>query len=88
MERHDPFFAALAARPEILRLVGRLVHGDPILLGVETFNKPVKVGSSVPAHQDNAYFCQSPPDVLTVWISIDAATEATGPIFHIHGAAC
>lgn len=85
MEQHDPFFAALAARPEILRLVRRLVHGEPILLGVETFNKPAKVGSGVPAHQDNAYFCQSPPDVLTIWISIDAATEANGPIFYIRG---
>jgi ectoine hydroxylase-related dioxygenase (phytanoyl-CoA dioxygenase family) len=85
MEHHDPFFAELCGRPEIRRMVGRLVHGEPILLGVETFNKPARVGSGVPAHQDNAYFCQSPPDVLTIWISIDAATEANGPIFYIRG---
>ncbi|MFM7290005.1 MAG: phytanoyl-CoA dioxygenase family protein [Planctomycetia bacterium] len=85
MEHHDPFFAELASRPEIRRVVGRLVHGEPVLMGVETFNKPAKVGSGVPAHQDNAYFCQSPPDVLTIWISIDAATDANGPIFYIRG---
>jgi phytanoyl-CoA hydroxylase len=85
MEQHDPFFADLAARPEVLRLVSRLVRGDPVLLGVETFNKPARVGSGVPPHQDNAYFCQLPPDVLTVWIAIDAATEANGPIYYIRG---
>jgi ectoine hydroxylase-related dioxygenase (phytanoyl-CoA dioxygenase family) len=85
MEKHDPFFADLAARPAIRRLVSRLVRGEPVLLGVETFNKPAKVGSGVPPHQDNAYFCQSPPDVLTVWVAIDAATEANGPIYYIRG---
>jgi phytanoyl-CoA hydroxylase len=85
MEHHDPFFAELGGRPAIRHMVGRLVHGEPILVGVETFNKPARVGSGVPAHQDNAYFCQSPPDVLTIWISIDAATEANGPIFYIRG---
>jgi ectoine hydroxylase-related dioxygenase (phytanoyl-CoA dioxygenase family) len=43
------------------------------------------VGSGVPPHQDNAYFCQSPPDALTIWVAIDAATEANGPIFYIRG---
>ena len=85
MEQHDPFFADLAGRKEILELVAQLVHGEPVLMGVETFNKPARVGSGVPPHQDNAYFCQSPPDVLTIWIAMDAATEANGPIFYIRG---
>lgn len=85
MERHDPFFAALPERPAIRRLVGRLVHGEPVLAGVEVFNKPARVGSGVPPHQDNAYFCQTPPDMLTVWVAIDAATEANGPIFYVRG---
>jgi phytanoyl-CoA hydroxylase len=85
MEKHDPFFAALAARPAIRSFVGRLVHGEPVLAAVEVFNKPARVGSGVPPHQDNAYFCQSPPDMLTVWIAIDAATDANGPIFYVRG---
>jgi ectoine hydroxylase-related dioxygenase (phytanoyl-CoA dioxygenase family) len=39
-----------------------------------------KVGSGVPYHQDIAYFCQPPPDMLTVWIAIDAVTEANGTV--------
>ena len=85
MEQHDPYFAELARKPEVLDLVAKLVHGEPVLMGIETFNKPARVGSGVPPHQDNAYFCQAPPDVLTIWIAMDAATEANGPIFYIKG---
>ena len=85
MEQHDPFFADLGHRPEVLDLVRQLVHGEPVLAAVETFNKPARVGSGVPPHQDNAYFCQAPPDMLTIWIALDAATEANGPIFYLRG---
>lgn len=85
MEQHDEYFARLAARPDILELVSSLVHGEPVLLGVETFNKPARTGSGVPAHQDNAYFCQSPPDTLTIWIALDAATVENGAIYYVKG---
>ena len=85
MEQHDPYFAEFAKRPAVIELVAKLVHGEPVLMGVETFNKPARVGSGVPPHQDNAYFCQAPPDVLTVWIAMDAATEENGPIFYVKG---
>ena len=85
METHDPFFADLPHSGELLTGVAQLVHGEPLLMGIETFNKPPRVGSGVPPHQDNAYFCQSPPDVLTIWIALDAATELNGPILYISG---
>jgi phytanoyl-CoA hydroxylase len=85
MEQHDEFFAGFAQREQILQIVAELVHGKPVLMGAETFNKPAKVGSGVPPHQDNAYFCQSPPDVLTVWIAVDAATLENGPIYYVRG---
>jgi ectoine hydroxylase-related dioxygenase (phytanoyl-CoA dioxygenase family) len=85
MQEHDPFFKALAERPEIRTLVAKLVHGEPVLMAVETFNKPARVGSGVPPHQDNAYFCQTPPDALTIWIAIDAATLENGPIYYLKG---
>jgi ectoine hydroxylase-related dioxygenase (phytanoyl-CoA dioxygenase family) len=85
MEKYDPYFDALARREETIELIRPLVRGAPVLMGVETFNKPARVGSGVPPHQDNAYFCQAPPDVLTIWIAMDAATEANGPIFYLKG---
>jgi ectoine hydroxylase-related dioxygenase (phytanoyl-CoA dioxygenase family) len=85
MEQHDPFFKSLAERAEIREFIAPLVNGEPVLAAVETFNKPAKVGSGVPPHQDNAYFCQSPPDMLTAWIAIDAATMENGPIYYLKG---
>ena len=85
MQEHDPFFKSLAERPEIRALVAKLVHGEPVLMAVETFNKPARVGSGVPPHQDNAYFCQTPPDALTIWVAIDAATLENGPIYYLKG---
>ncbi|WP_432798193.1 phytanoyl-CoA dioxygenase family protein [Poriferisphaera sp. WC338] len=80
MEQHDPFFAKLTKHHRIINLVQRLLHNQPICLGIETFNKPAQIGSAIPPHQDNAYFCQSPPDVLTVWIAMDPATPENGPV--------
>ena len=76
LEKHSDYFRRFAGRQEVRQIVRKLVQGDPVLVAVETFNKPAHIGSSVPYHQDNAYFCQSPPDVLTIWIAIDPVTVA------------
>ena len=85
MNVHDPYFAALAENERLHALVASLVNGEPVLMGVETFNKPALVGSAVPPHQDNAYFCQSPPDVLSAWVAIDAATAENGAVEYLLG---
>jgi ectoine hydroxylase-related dioxygenase (phytanoyl-CoA dioxygenase family) len=85
LELHNPKLRALGEREDIRALIAPLVHGEPVLAAVETFNKPARIGSGVPYHQDNAYFCQSPPDMLTVWIAIDGVTEANGPVFFVKG---
>lgn len=85
LEIHNDFFRDFAARPDLRALIAPLVKGEPVLAGVETFNKPARIGSGVPPHQDNAYFCQAPPDMLTVWIAIDAVTEANGPVTYLKG---
>ncbi len=85
LERDSKFFDDLWQRPDIQRLMSKLLHGEPELSAVETFNKPARVGTAVPPHQDNAYFCQNPPDMLTVWIAIDPATLENGPIYYVPG---
>ena len=85
LELHNEFFRAIGAREDLRALIEPLVKGEPVLAGVETFNKPARIGSGVPPHQDNAYFCQTPPDMLTVWIAIDAVTEANGPVTYVKG---
>ncbi len=85
LEEHNPTLRSLAERTDIRALIAPLVHGEPVLAAIETFNKPARIGSGVPYHQDNAYFCQTPPDMLTVWIAIDAVTQANGPVFFVKG---
>jgi phytanoyl-CoA hydroxylase len=85
IEVHHPAILLMVEKPEIVALVSKLVHGEPRLVGVETFNKPARIGSGVPYHQDNAYFCQSPPDMLTIWIAMDAVTMANGPVYYVRG---
>lgn len=85
LEIHDPAILPMVEKPEILSLVSQLVHGEPLLVGVETFNKPARVGSGVPYHQDNAYFCQTPPDMLTIWVAMDPVTMENGPVYYVRG---
>ena len=85
LERHNEQLRALAERADIRGIIAPLVHGEPVLEAVETFNKPARIGSGVPYHQDNAYFCQTPPDMLTVWIAIDAVTPENGPVYFVKG---
>lgn len=85
LEQHNPRLREIADRTAIRDLIAPLVSGTPVLAAIETFNKPARVGSGVPYHQDNAYFCRTPPDMLTVWIAIDAVTQANGPVFFVKG---
>lgn len=85
MDKHAPFFDELANSERLLGVVAPFVKGDPVVMSVETFNKPAQSGSGVPPHQDNAYFCLEPPDALTVWIAIDRVTKANGPVSYMRG---
>jgi phytanoyl-CoA hydroxylase len=85
LELYSTMLLSLAQRKDIYDIVAPLVRGEATLGGIETFNKPARIGSGVPYHQDNAYFCRTPPDMLTVWIAIDPVTEANGPVYFVKG---
>lgn len=84
-EHHPKFCDELLESKDITSVAGTLVCGEPVLVAVETFNKAARVGSGVPYHQDNAYFCQSPPDMLTIWVAIDSVTNENGPVYYVRG---
>lgn len=85
LERHDAFFREFAESGPLADFVAPLVAGAPTVMGVESFDKPARVGTAVPPHQDNAYFCLEPPDVLTAWIPVDEATLANGAVQYLPG---
>ena len=82
LHQHDTYFDRLSKWPKLIDLAAKLVHGKPEVWSVQTFNKPAQLGSAVPYHQDNAYFCQSPPDIFTLWIAVDAATVKNGAVYY------
>lgn len=85
MERHSEYFSELARSPELGSLLSELLNGEPVVVSVELFAKPARVGSAVPFHQDNAYFNLVPPDALTCWIAIDESTLENGCIHYLRG---
>jgi phytanoyl-CoA hydroxylase len=85
LEHYDEFFADLGNDPAVVGVVEKLIGAPVDLVAVETFNKPARHGSAVPPHQDNACFCQEPPDMLTVWVAIDATTSDNGPVHYAAG---
>ncbi len=85
LEQHNVYFRELGQLAEITDRIAKLVLGEPVLAAVETFNKPARIGSGVPYHQDNAYFCRAPPNMLTVWVAIDPVTVENGAVYFIKG---
>lgn len=83
MQQYSAYFAELARAPQLTELVQTIFDDQPVLMGVELFGKPARVGSEVPFHQDNAYFNLVPDHALTVWIALADVTEANGCVRYL-----
>jgi ectoine hydroxylase-related dioxygenase (phytanoyl-CoA dioxygenase family) len=81
----DHYFAELAKFPRFHELARAIFRDEPVLMSVELFGKPARVGSEVPHHQDNAYFNLIPDDALTCWVALADATEENGCVRYIEG---
>jgi phytanoyl-CoA hydroxylase len=85
MEKYSLYFDEFAREEKILELVETLVNGEPLLMAVELFAKPARVGSAVPYHQDNGYFNLTPPDALTFWLALDDSHVENGCVYYARG---
>ncbi len=72
--RQHPNWTSLAAT-----LVGERVNGQE----PEWFNKPPATEHPTPPHQDNFYFCLRPPNVVTLWLALDAVNEENGCLRYV-----
>jgi len=82
---YDTSFLDVARNPDILSLVAQLIGGDIALWNSSFFAKPARVGSKTPWHQDGEYWPIKPLATCTVWIAIDASTQANGCLRVIPG---
>ena len=55
------------------------------LRACELFAKPAKIGLAAPVHQDNYYWCIKDHKALTIWVSLNRATEKNGGVFYFNG---
>jgi len=46
------------------------------------FAKPPKVGLATKPHQDNAFFCMKPAEVLTFWFPTEFSAKHNGPLYY------
>ncbi|MES2794223.1 MAG: phytanoyl-CoA dioxygenase family protein [Planctomycetota bacterium] len=81
----DAFFEAYRANPVWKALAESILGEEAHASGVEWFNKPPATNHITPAHQDNYYFCLSPPQVLTIWMALDSVDEENGCLRYVTG---
>lgn len=81
----DSFFRDYTKHPAWISLAETLL-GEPVVAEYpEWFNKPPGESAPTPPHQDNYYFCLSPPQVLTMWMALDTVDEENGCVRYLPG---
>jgi phytanoyl-CoA hydroxylase len=82
--QNDPLFRAHAADGRILDIVESLIGPDIKLFDSQCFMKPPG-GVEKPYHQDSAYFCIEPLDLVTCWTALDDVALENGCMWVIPG---
>lgn len=84
--RHDDLFQQTAVSPQVLTIARSLLGGGVNIVSNQLLLKPPQYGSPKPLHQDQEYFRVEPLDaVVTCWIALDEATEASGCMWYVPG---
>jgi len=50
---------------------------------MQWFNKPAKMGTETPPHQDGFYFMLEPNHAVTMWLALDVADAENGCMRYI-----
>ena len=83
--QQDPFFAEYLRNP-LWQTTAESLLAEPVWVhGAEWFNKPPHTEHPTPPHQDNYYFCLTPPQVLTMWLALDPVDEENGCLRYLKG---
>jgi phytanoyl-CoA hydroxylase len=81
-----PSYALLQALPNILALVKSFFQDISVTqFNSSYFAKPRRQGLETRAHQDNAFFCMEPADVVTCWLPVSFARKENGCLYYYVG---
>ncbi|HVU87571.1 MAG TPA: phytanoyl-CoA dioxygenase family protein [Pirellulales bacterium] len=81
----DPYFADYRFHPRWVALAETLLGEPANAEPPEWFNKPPRTNHVTPPHQDNYYFCLTPPSVLTIWLALDDVDAENGCLRFVAG---
>ena len=87
MERHDLFFRDFFVENDRLKELSRALLCCPEveLAFVQWFDKPPRIGSLTPPHQDNIFDPFEPCEALTYWIALDSVDEENACLRYVRG---
>ena len=83
--QQDPFFTDYLQHPLWTSAAESLLGEPAWSQGAEWFNKPPNTQHATPPHQDNFYFCYTPPQVLTMWLALDTIDDENGCLRYVPG---
>lgn len=83
--QQDAFFQEYLKHPRWTMVAESLLGEAARVHGAEWFNKPPNTRHATPPHQDNYYFCLTPPHVLTMWLALDPVDEENGCLRYLKG---
>jgi phytanoyl-CoA hydroxylase len=81
----DPFFESYTRHPRWVEMAETLLGESAVAEQPEWFNKPPGTAHVTPPHQDNYYFCLTPPRVLTIWLALDDVDAENGCLRYVAG---
>ncbi len=81
-QNYIPIFFQLF-NSQILQVAKKLLNQDVYFECMGIHNKAPKFGTDTPYHQDNFYFCLSPPFALTAYIPLEKQDKTNGELKYI-----
>jgi phytanoyl-CoA hydroxylase len=81
----DSYFDAYRRHPRWMAVAEALLGEGVCAEQPEWFNKPPATNHVTPPHQDNYYFCLTPPSVLTIWLALDDVDAENGCLRYVAG---
>ena len=81
----DPFFKGYSQSARWVSMAEALLGEQAASHQPEWFNKPPNTNHVTPPHQDNFYFCLTPPSVVTIWLALDRVDAENGCLRYVSG---
>ena len=78
-----PYYKKVLKLDNVVKISNSIFKSEyQLKLNSSYFAKPPKIGLETKPHQDNAFFCMDPADVLTFWFPTEYSGKKNGPLYY------